>query len=897
MEARNTKYAIGIDIGGSHIGVAIVDVATKKIVPQTKIHKPIDAKQDASIILELWVDCIKMCIQNFGNPIESIGISIPGPFNYDKGISEILNCNKYDSLYGIDLRSFLYGKLKLWIKEPERITFINDADSFLLGESWPNNLMNGRKTAITLGTGIGSGFMLNGEIVKNADDVPENGYVYNLAFKNKRAEDWISTDWFLTVYKEHLGKPIENVKEISEQWQSSTEVQEIFNEFGLNLGTFLKPIVAEFNTDTLIFGGNISKSFHLFQKSFENCFHKELPALHFTEDTENASILGAVKNGINTLPTKDMQRITKQYIMPMNYDSEIKKDSYDIYPSFEINVGSIHQGFKSLAKEISTHKRICIDGFIGVDWDFFIKELTFALEEIGVKSIAYATLGAFKSSAVVDELVTPFLGGDDPVFGKLYPGELSNFIDTEKLSNITPDDHCLSILYGAGAALSQWDAPLIYLDVPKNEIQFRSRGGGVLNLGADYIENPKKQYKRMFFVDWPVLNKHKESILNTIDYVVDTQQLDDISWCNGDTLRSSLLEMSKNVFRVRPWFEPGIWGGDWIKKNIDGLNKDVVNYAWSFEFIVPENGIVFSNNGVRLEVSFDMLMYLNNEAILGDAAKVFGNDFPIRFDFLDTFNGQNLSLQCHPTTDFIKEQFSEKFTQDETYYMLDAGDDAEVYLGFQEDINKEEFHQALLKSKEEATIMDVEKYVQVHPAKKHDLFLIPNGTVHCSGKDALVLEISSTPYIYTFKMYDWMRKDLDGNPRPLNISRGMENLNFDCNGDKVQEEYISKQTEIKRGEDWEIIHLSTHPEHFYNVFRLEFTNTMEVETNKQCHILSLVEGSQIKIITKDRSLIVNYSETFVIPSDAKKYQLINLGTTKAKVIQSFVKPEFCNYEL
>jgi len=228
--------------------------------------------------------------------------------------------------------------------------------------------------------------------------------------------------------------------------------------------------------------------------------------------------------------------------------------------------------------------------------------------------------------------------------------------------------------------------------------------------------------------------------------------------------------------------------------------------------------------------------------------------------------------------------------------MLDAADDAKVYLGFQNDINKEEFHQALLQSDSKGTTIEVEKYVQVHPAKKHDLFLIPHGTIHCSGKNGLVLEISSTPYIYTFKMYDWMRKDLDGNPRPLNISRGMQNLNFECKGKKVQEDYISEQTIIKCGTDWKIIQLRTHALHFYAIYRLEFENSLDVETNGQCHILNLVEGSKIRVLTGNRNMTVHYAETFIVPSNAKNYQLINLGKKEVKVVQSYVKPEYCNNE-
>jgi mannose-6-phosphate isomerase class I len=331
-----------------------------------------------------------------------------------------------------------------------------------------------------------------------------------------------------------------------------------------------------------------------------------------------------------------------------------------------------------------------------------------------------------------------------------------------------------------------------------------------------------------------------------------------------------------------------------MKNNIEGLSQEVTNYAWSFELIVPENGVVFSNNKVRLEVSFDMLMFNDNKAILGDAAETFGYEFPIRFDYLDTYDGGNLSLQCHPTQEFIRENFGETFTQDETYYILDAKPGAQVYLGFKEGIQREEFHNALKESETKAEVMDVEKYVQKHPAKKHDLFLIPNGTIHCSGKDALVLEISSTTYIYTFKMYDWMRLDLDDNPRPLNIERGMKVVNFDCQGDKVKNEYISRESIINKGNDWQIIRLSTHIKHFYEIFRFEFQNEMQLQTNNQCHILNLVEGSKIKVITGEKSMIIQYTETFVIPSNTKKYTLINLGATEAKVIQSNVKPDFCS---
>ncbi|WP_044212765.1 class I mannose-6-phosphate isomerase [Flammeovirga sp. OC4] len=589
-----------------------------------------------------------------------------------------------------------------------------------------------------------------------------------------------------------------------------------------------------------------------------------------------------------------MTRNTKQYLMPSSVDKP-SKGMYNIYPSHAIKEGEINIGYTSLAKALQQHSCILLDGYVGVNWEAVTTQLLDAFKAEGLTKIRFVNIeGALKSEEEIDEMIAPFLGGDDPIFGKLYEGKINDFFDASKLEAITAEEDYLTVIYGCGASLINIEnAALAYLDVPKNEIQFRSRAAGVINLGAKESIAPKPQYKRMYFVDWIVLNHQKADILPKIDYIIDEQRSDAITWTDGDTFRKGLEDMSKNAFRVRPWFEPGAWGGQWIKDKIGGLAQDVPNYAWSFELIVPENGIVFEANGNLLEVSFDFLMFHNNKNVLGEASERFGYDFPIRFDFLDTVGGGNLSVQCHPRPEYMKEHFGHTFTQDETYYMLDAKEDAKVYLGFQEDIVPEEFEAALTDSFENAKELQIENYVQVHPAKKHDLFLIPNGTIHCSGTNGMVLEISATPYIFTFKMYDWLRLDLDGKPRPMNIKRGMENLYFDRKGDKVQQDLISHPKVMEEGDDYQIINLPTHKEHFYAVDRLEFDNEMEVELNNQCHVMSLVEGESITVITNDNTFEVNYAETFVVPAASGSYKLVNTSGERVKVIKSWVKSEEC----
>ncbi len=577
---------------------------------------------------------------------------------------------------------------------------------------------------------------------------------------------------------------------------------------------------------------------------------------------------------------------------------------FDTAPAFKLSKGKIEKGYDVLAGKIIPAipkglKVLMIDGYQGIKWNEFQSELKNALKKNAINAEWLDMNECLLPPEEIDKRIEPFLGGDDPLFGTHYPFGAETFFNAKKIAeyrikaSIAHSDKAgkLLIIYGTGAGLLElWDE-LWYIDIPKDLIQEYARKGEIKNIGAKTIQSFGNFYKRSYFVEWQALNRLKKQLLSSIDCFIDFQDTLNPSLISGDDFRHALHEISGTPFRLRPWFFPGPWGGKFMQGHM-GLDPDQPNYAWSFEMIVPENGVILENDGGRLEFSFDCLMYQENKRVLGGAAaKQFKYEWPIRLDYLDTIDGGNLSTQVHPRPNYIRKEFGETYTQDETYYIVAAKPGAQVYLGLTEECKPEEFKSALRESIKTGNEVDIDKFVNKEPSKPHDLFCIPNGTAHCSGEGNLVLEISATPYIFTFKIYDYLRRDLEGNLRPINIERGFENIRFERKAKWVRENLLAKPVLINEGKGWKEYELYNKPYTFYNVNRIEFEKIYETNTNANAFATNLVEGEEVEIVSENgRISKLSYLESMLIPAATGKIKIINKGKRPCKMVMVYIRP-------
>lgn len=273
---------IGIDIGGSHITMAQVDPAKREIIASTYVREHVDSFGSRETIFSSWVSAVEKVTEGLAKENLLIGIAMPGPFDYENGIS-LMQQGKFIDIYQINIKEELAERLAV---SEQQIYFVNDAGAFLEGEVFGGCVQDcNRIFGITLGTGLGTAFY-DGTAATDED-------LWNSPFRNSISEDYLATRWFVHRYKELTGQEISGTKELLDKPQ---DIQtEILDEYADSFAEFIVKYISPYQPEVLVIGGNIAKMYPYFEERLHKNLSEDnidLP-VRISAIFEDAAILGA----------------------------------------------------------------------------------------------------------------------------------------------------------------------------------------------------------------------------------------------------------------------------------------------------------------------------------------------------------------------------------------------------------------------------------------------------------------------------------------------------------------------------------------------------------------------------------------------------------------------------
>jgi mannose-6-phosphate isomerase len=576
-----------------------------------------------------------------------------------------------------------------------------------------------------------------------------------------------------------------------------------------------------------------------------------------------------------------------------------------------------------LTKEIKSRLKnkagltICMDGYTSSDWLPLTNLLAGDLAKEGISSNLYDLACCYKSSDEINVMLEDHLPEDrqqDPVllFGKLFKGGYESLFDNDKLAALKEtlgdnDDNTMlvNIVYGAGACSEEIRSlgdMTIYLDVTPKQAVLRIKNGQYRNLGDTTARPYKMRMRRCYFYDFELAMHLRMHLLKNdlIDFYIASDNPDQIQLIPRDAFNGICASLIQYPFRCKPVYLEGVWGGYYIKK-LRNLPDEMKNCAWVFDLIPLEVSLLVEAGQNIVELPFFTFVCSQGEKLMGrECVDTFGGYFPIRFNYDDTYHSNgNMSIQLHPQTDYIKKNFNEHTRQDESYYIIATGHGAKTYIGLQENSDAKEFIEATKKSEVDYSPIDYEKYVSHVESKPGVQLMLPAGTIHSSGRNQLILEIGSlTVGSYTFKMYDYLRPDLDGKPRPIHTYHGERTLDTTRKSSWVSENLVQNPKEIRSGDGWAEYVIGDSDLLYFNLYRYEFEKKIEGNTDGVFHVLNLVDGEKVAVYPKDhpeRRYEQNFLDVVVVPAHVGAYVIENLGDQPVCVHKTCLKKNFKDY--
>lgn len=585
----------------------------------------------------------------------------------------------------------------------------------------------------------------------------------------------------------------------------------------------------------------------------------------------------------------------------------------------EETITSLVKGINNVAEEIVTQMLreeggaiYAIEGYPSVDFLPLVNMCVGKIQLAGCDAKVINVADYYLSAAELEAKFAPYLPMDrkkDPVllFGKRFEEGYPGIFDSNAYARLLCElklaraEKQTVLIYGFGSThseeLRELVDKIIYMDVIPKEAVLRAKSGRMVNIGDKVAKPFKQMMRRAYYVDFDIsLLLRRELMRNgCVDFYIDSTN--EYRMLPKKAFDETMHALAQQPFRTTPVYIEGVWGGQFVKK-LRNVPEVMKNIAWSFDFIPMEVS-------VRIEIgddimSFPFYTFLQNEetAIMGErCVDKFDGFFPIRFNYDDTYHSSgNMSIQVHSGAEYNKENFGEFGRQDESYYIVEAGHGAKTYLGFREEIDPDEFLEKAKESEKKHTVIDYKKYINAVDSKPGVQVMIPAGTIHASGQNQVILEIGSlTVGSYTYKLYDYLRLDIDGVPRPIHTYHGENVLRKERKANWINSNVVQTPRVVREGENWRETILGEHELLYFSLRHLEFETEIEDDTNGKFHVLSLVNGRQVMIESIDNPSVCykqNFMDIIVIPASVGRYRIRNLTNNPVIIHKTMLKDGF-----
>lgn len=608
---------------------------------------------------------------------------------------------------------------------------------------------------------------------------------------------------------------------------------------------------------------------------------------------------------------------------PHPYDDPNAINQIALFPEIEKSiVHGTSNVATALAQKFATGESplvVAFEGYIGAEFDDVLHLAIQQLTLKGIRATAInAALSLYKSASELDEQLAGHLPTDrekDPVllFGKLFHGKFEDLFDAGAVDRLkqkiitAKETASVVFVYGCGCTVEPlrglYDT-IVYFDVTPKRAILRAKAGLVANIGDTHPRPFKELLRRFYYVDFEVAGALRKELLANeagpfeLFYVARDSD-------GGCTLLPravfdiTLAALARQPFRCRPVYIEGVWGGSFVQR-IRKLPACMTKVAWVFDLIPLEVSIVGElSSGLQIEFPYFTFVQKEGETLMGaEAVKRFGGYFPIRFNYDDTWHSSgNMSIQVHPSREYCITQNGEHGQQDESYYVVATGHGAKTYLGFKEGVTKEDFMKEARRSETEKTPMDHDAFVHAVPSRPGTQLVLPGGTIHASGQNQVVLEIGSlTIGSYTYKLYDYLRADLDGNPRPIHTYHGEKVLDPTRVAPSVERELVPEARRLRGSEadGWSEWLVGEHKDVYFSLRRIDIAAERKAEDDTAgiFHVLSLVDGEEVVIEAKadpSKNYRARFLDVVVVPANIGPYTIRNLGKQPAVVHKTLLK--------